>query len=197
MKISRTIRLIVFALIMVFVVSRMRVSFREYMDVEYSPVSTYATIALVIISTLLSFYWIPIMNKSKLNKRVFLFLVICLVSTFLYGNPTLSLSKQIVFIAFWECIYLLFYGLTYNQEIAFIESKWLFYLLLIPVSSLYISSNTLRGAMSYSLSRMGNNMIFYLITLLPWLLTSKKRTLRISSVLFIMAMGCCLLKDLC
>lgn len=126
--------------------------------------------------------------SSGLSRLVILFLLICLLSTYLYGNQEMNMAKQIMYIVFWESMYLLFYVLSYNSDDFITEGKNLFKVMVIPITILMLASNVLRGGMSYELTKAANNMVFYLLTLSPWLLLSKEQFFRLGSILFVMAM---------
>lgn len=186
--------MIVYVILFVFVISRMWVGIGEYQDIEYSPISTITTVLIILISAFGFVIGFSKVLSSGICRLVILFLVICLISTFLYGNPDIQLEKQIVFIAYWEASFLLFYLLSYNDTDTVGESKNFFLILAVPVSIIILMSNVLRGSMAYDVSRMGNNMIFYLLTLLPWFMLSGNRLLRLVCVLFVLMMSVITLK---
>ena len=184
MKGSSFFRYTVYLLMVIFVISRMLVSFREYQeDMEYSPISTYMTIAIIVVSLTFCLFNGSILLRDKLCRRVLLFLFLCLITTFLYGNYFMSTAKQIIFIAFWESVFMLFFCLVYYNDKSFAESKTVFLLLIIPVALLFLWSYILRSGMGYGITRSGNNMVFFLLTLFPWVLTSRKKTIRIVAIL--------------
>ena len=169
-------------------------SFGEYQDLEYSPISTIATVLLTLMASISVIFNLSKILSSRVCSLVLLQLAICYTSTFLYGNPDMQIEKQIVFITFWEAVFLLFYLLTYNDIDTINDSKRFFCLLTIPVVVLILMSNILRGAMAYDVSKMGNHMIFYLLTLLPWLMILEKRVIRLACVLFVLVMSVIALK---
>lgn len=194
MRLSKIVRYIVYLVFAVFVVSRMWVGFGEYQDQDYSALSTYATLALIAFSAILVFLRFPIFIWNGLNQIVLFFFISCMFSTFLYGNPNMALPKEIMYIAYWEFIVFLFFLITYGNNEALDECKILFTILAIPVTVLFLMSNNLRAGLVYRLTNMGNSMFFYLLALLPWLLMSKKQSIRLLFMLFILAMSVLSLK---
>ena len=179
---------------MIFVISRMWVSFGEYHDLEYSPISTIATIGLIVVAMLFVLCQLSTVLTSGLNRLVISFMLTCLISTFLYGNPDMALLKQIVFIVFWEAMLILFYLLSCNDNNTIYECKLFYIILLVPITILVLFSNTLRGSLSYGITRTGNNLFFYILATLPWLMTSRDRLFRLICVLFVLVMSVLTLK---
>lgn len=190
MRLNRLTRYILYSLIVIFAISRMWVSFREYQDIQYSPVSTIATILLIFIALVPSVFLFRTLMRSGLNVVVFAFMIMCLVSTCLYGgNRDIWIIKQIMFIVFWESILFLYYFLSYYNDHIFSESVLMFMLLFIPLTLMFIVTNILRSGMSLNPDKVANNNIFYLLTLLPWFMMSRNRKLRLFFILFIMTMS--------
>lgn len=160
----------------------------------YSPLSTYATLALILLSLLAIGIQTSNLFISKLNKRVFLFLFLSVLSTLLFCNPTMDMMKQLMYVTLWEAVFFIFFFLSYNNEETVNEMKWVRILLLIPVTYLFLRSNSLRVLMDYAVTRQGNNAVFYVVLLFPWLLMSSKRWLRLVSLLFIVAVSVLSLK---
>lgn len=194
MRLSRLTRYLIYTLFGVFIISRMWVAFHEYMELGYSPLSTYASLALILLSLLVIGIQTSNLFRSKLNKRVFLFLFLSVLSTFLFCNPTMDMMKQLMYVTLWEAVFFLFFFLSYNHEGTMEEMKWVSILLLIPVTYLFLRSNSLRGLMDYAITRQGNNAVFYVVLLFPCLLMSSKRWLRLVSLLFIVAVSVLSLK---
>ena len=186
---SRVVRFIVYAIIGVFAVSRMWVVLREYQDVDYSPLSMISTISLILMSIVFVLLSLTSLLYSGINRLILAITIISLVSTCLYGREDIMLLKQIIFILFWAAVFFLFYLLSFNDEKTIREGNKFFYLLLIPVTVLLLMSNVLRGSMGYKVGQLGNNMIFYLLTMLPWLLVAKERILRLITVLFVLGLS--------
>jgi len=186
---SRVVRLIVYAIIGLFAVSRMWVVLREYQDVDYSPLSMISTISLILMSIVFVLLSLTSLLYSGINRLILAITIISLVSTCLYGREDIMLLKQIIFILFWAAVFFLFYLLSFNDEKTIREGNKFFYLLLIPVTVLLLMSNVLRGSMGYKVGQLGNNMIFYLLTMLPWLLVAKERILRLITVLFVLGLS--------
>ena len=194
MQQSRSIRYFIYALFGVFIVSRMWVAFHEYLDLSYNPLSTYASLALIFVSLLMIGVQAANLIRSKLNKRVFLFLFLSVLSTLLFCNPTMGMMKQLMYVTLWEAVFFIFFFLSYNNEETVNEMKWVSILLLIPVTFLFLRSNSLRVLMDYAITRQGNNTVYYVVLLFPWLLMSSKRWLRLVSLLFIVAVSVLSLK---
>ena len=194
MRLSKLTRYLIYVLFGVFIISRMWVAFHEYMEMGYSPLSTYATLALILLSLLAIGIQTSNLFRSKLNKRVFLFLLLSMLSTFLLCNPTMDMMKQLMYVTLWEAVFFLFFFLSYNDEGTSSEMRWMMIILLIPVTFLFIRSNSLRVLMNYGITRQGNNAVFYVVLLFPWLLLSSKRWLRLAALLFIVAVSVLSLK---
>lgn len=186
---SRVVRFIVYAIIGVFAVSRMWVVLREYQDVDYSPLSMISTISLILMSIVFVLLSLTSLLYSGINRLILAITIISLTSTCLYGREDIMLLKQIIFILFWAAVFFLFYLLSFNDEKTISEGNKFYYLLLIPVTVLLLMSNVLRGSMGYKVGQLGNNMIFYLLTMLPWLLVAKERILRLLTVLFVLGLS--------
>lgn len=186
---SRVVRFIVYAIIGVFAVSRMWVVLREYQDVDYSPLSMISTISLILMSIVFVLLSLTSLLYSGINRLILAITIISLTSTCLYGREDIMLLKQIIFILFWAAVFFLFYLLSFNDEKTISEGNKFYYLLLIPVTVLLLMSNVLRGSMGYKVGQLGNNMIFYLLTMLPWLLVAKERILRLITVLFVLGLS--------
>ena len=172
-----------------FAVSRMWVVLREYQDVDYSPLSMISTISLILMSIVFVLLSLTSLLYSGINRLILAITIISLTSTCLYGREDIMLLKQIIFILFWAAVFFLFYLLSFNDEKTISEGNKFYYLLLIPVTVLLLMSNVLRGSMGYKVGQLGNNMIFYLLTMLPWLLVAKERILRLITVLFVLGLS--------
>lgn len=169
-------------------------SMREYQDVDYSPLSILSTISLILMSLMLVVFQFKTLLFSGLNRLALLLMIMGIISTLLYGRDDLLLIKQIIFIVFWEAVLFLFYFLSFYDYNTINDTSRFFLILIIPITVLLLMSNVLRGSMGYKVSQLGNNMIFYLLTLLPWLLASKRQSIRLLSVLFVLAMSVFCLK---
>ena len=166
---NRIIRIVVYSILFVFVISRMLVSLREYQDVDYSPLSIIMTISLIMISLVFSGSQIKTLLFSGINRLILLLLMIGIISTLLYGREDVLMVKQFIFIVFWGAVFFLFYYFSFNDSYTINETNKFYFLLLIPITILLLTSNVLRGSMGYKVSQLGNNMVFYLLTILPWL----------------------------
>ena len=164
------------------------------MELGYSPLSTYASLALILLSLLVIGIQTANLFRSKLNKRVFLFLLLSVLSAILLCNPTMDMMKQLMYVTLWEAVFFIFFFLSYNHEGAIIEMRWMIIILLVPITFLFIRSNSLRVLMNYGITRQGNNAVFYIMLLFPWLLLSSKRWLRLAALLFIVAVSVLSLK---
>lgn len=169
-------------------------SLREYQEVDYSPLSILTTISLIMISLAYVVFNVKTLLFSGINRLILLLLMIGIISSLLYGRENLLMIKQIIFIVYWGAVFFLFYFFTFNDSDTINETNKFYFLLLIPITILVFTSNALRGSMGYKVSQLGNNMIFYLLTVLPWLLVSKRRIFRLASVLFVLAMSVITLK---
>ena len=172
----------------------MLVSLREYQDVDYSPLSIIMTISLIMISLVFSGSQIKTLLFSGINRLILLLLMIGIISTLLYGREDVLMVKQFIFIVFWGAVFFLFYYFSFNDSYTINETNKFYFLLLIPITILLLTSNVLRGSMGYKVSQLGNNMVFYLLTILPWLLVAKRRAIRLASVLFVLGMSVIALK---
>ena len=76
---NRIIRIVVYSILFVFVISRMLVSLREYQDVDYSPLSIIMTISLIMISLVLAGFQIKTLLFSGINRLILLLLMIGIV----------------------------------------------------------------------------------------------------------------------
>ena len=169
-------------------------SLREYQDVDYSPLSILTTISLIMISLAYVVFDFKTLLFSGMNRLILLLLMIGIISTLLYGREDILMVKQIIFIVFWGAVFYLFYYFSFHDYNTINETNKFYFLLLIPITVLLLTSNVLRGSMGYKVSQLGNNMVFYLLTLLPWLLVAKRRAIRMVSILFVLAMSVITLK---
>ena len=189
MRLNRLSRYILYSLIVIFALSRMWISFREYQDIQYSPVSTIATILLIFIALVPSVFLFKTLVRSGLNAIVLAFMIVCLLSSFIYGgNKDTWIIKQVLFIMFWESILFLYYFLAYYNRRVISENVLMYMLLFIPLTLMFIVSNILRSGLSLAPDKVANNNIFYLLTLLPWLMLLRNRALRLFFIMFIMTM---------
>ena len=176
-------------LLILFAITRMWASFRVYVDIEYSPISTVATIILILFSFVPSFFLIRTLTRSGLNILVLSFMLICVFNSLVYCNPNMELSKQLMCVLFWESCLFLFFFLSYYNSNVIEEGKVVFILLLIPLGMMFFLSNILKNELPSYLSEKGNNNVFYLLTLLPWIMVSHKRWLRFVICMLIMAVS--------
>ena len=189
MRANKLFRYIIYMLLILFAITRMWASFRVYVDIEYSPISTVATIILILFSFVPSFFLIRTLTRSGLNILVLSFMLICVFNSLVYCNPNMELSKQLMCVLFWESCLFLFFFLSYYNSNVIEEGKVVFILLLIPLGMMFFLSNILKNELPSYLSEKGNNNVFYLLTLLPWIMVSHKRWLRFVICMLIMAVS--------
>lgn len=190
---------VVFLLMAVFTISSMRVVFKQYYEsAAYSPWSIIMTLALTLcgIVALLTFD-INAPRRTTLNKLVLLLwlyslamFVITMETTLSTKNPT----KIFLNVSLWESVYFLFFCFAHKEKDTLRYSSIFFTLLFIPVTFYFLKSNNLRMALTLGMTSMGNNMIFYAVLLLPWLLLLKKRSLRTIAVLAVTVLSLLSLK---
>lgn len=174
-----------FAIIAVYIIAMIIVVFREYFQMmEYSPVSAYAMILLVAYSLYLIIST-PILRKwPALNMMIFLMLVLGLVDALIYGYPQMPMLKLVLTVSLWEVIYFTFYQMQVTDRKFIISARKFFLILFVPIVLLFILSQTIRFSMlSWFVGREGNNMVFYILTMIPWILLIDSKKVKTSILL--------------
>ncbi|MBQ0085559.1 MAG: O-antigen ligase family protein [Prevotella sp.] len=168
---------ILFATIAVYIIAMIRVVFRDYFTMmEYSPVSAYSMILLVAYSLFLIISTPTSRKGPILNKMIFLMLVLGIIDALKYGFPQMLMLKVVLSVSLWEVIYFTFYRIQATDGTFIISARKFFMLLFVPIVLLFIRSQLLRYSMLLSfVGKEGNNMIFYVITMIPWILLINKR----------------------
>lgn len=190
---------VLFVLMAVFTISSMNVVFKQYYDTAvYSPWSTIMIMALTFGGILALFAFdINAPYRTTLNKLVTLLWLFSLVMLVISMETTLSTKnpmKIFLNVSLWESAYFLFYCFAHKEKMTQRYSTIFFTLLFIPVTVFFLRSNNMRMALQLSMAEMGNNMVFFVVLLLPWLLLLKKRWLRTIAVLAVTVMSLVSLK---
>lgn len=179
-------------IVAIYLLALMKVAFREYDEsMAYSPVSAYALMAVVALClAVILRQGFRLLWQSKLTRLIFALWIICLFDAFLFGNPRTPMFKLTLVVSLWELVYLMFYIFQRtNPECVKISHMFMVGFAVIA-ALVFLYSNNMRSMMLAELKgREGNNLIFYILTLLPWLLLSSSKKHK-TIILFIATVLC-------
>lgn len=189
---KKKILYIICALLVVFSVSSMSVAINHlyFEDTEYSPVST------ITIGTLTVFGLAYSLRISLLRKTRSLMVIVvtcllcwCIINVLICPSPGYPTMKLLGYVSLWETMFLLFYNIALYRYRYIKTIKVTCLIILFVNSALFVVSRGYRTLTDFAVSSMGNNMIFYVITLIPFILLSENRKWKLLAMIFVSALS--------
>ncbi len=90
-------------IVFIFAVSRVQVVMKEYIESSYSPISTLATLALILIAIIIvARFGVFLLGRSRLSVLVLFFNIFSIFNVILFTNPEDGIAKSLMYIAIWE-----------------------------------------------------------------------------------------------
>lgn len=149
---------------------------------EYSPVSTITIGTLVVIGLA---YSLKMSFKTRMVKVVFCLLIWCIINALICPNPNIPTFKVLGFVSLWESMFFLFYYIIFHN-CNFVKNIKLFFVIILLInSSLFWISHGYRNLSDFSVTSIGNNVIFYMFTLIPFILLIKNRKWQLLLMIFV------------
>lgn len=174
-------------IIALFSIAKMLIVLQQYSEKQdHTPLAPICMLLFEIVAVYLIIRHNPKhLLETSLNKRVFLFWVLSGTIALVYGFLEESKSTILLYVSLWETGFFTTYYISRIYRNTLEHFSRIYILLAIPLILLFIYSNFQRGLLNLGMSKMGNNAIFYIVTLSPWVLISRDKYIRTGGILFI------------
>lgn len=124
--------------------------------------------------------------KGFQNKIILLFWILTGAIAILYGSPNKSNLVILLYVSLWIIGYFAMYYLGHIYKNILSKCSYFYLILAIPITLLFLYSSLQRGMQDLRITRMGNNAIFFVLCIFPWILLNRKKTVRTIGTLILL-----------